>query len=83
MQRGEEYPATGAESGHESSLKDDMVQGHIYRLVQRWLQHKLSGLRPVKLAPCSSIETNYSANNFWGPHFCDIEPLHSPLIASV
>lgn len=73
----------GQKAQHESSLKDDMARGHIYRLVQRWLQLRLSGLPAIRLAPCSSIEINYSANNFWGPHFCDIEPLHSLLIASV
>lgn len=73
----------GQEARHESSLKDDMARGHIYRLVQRWLQHRLSGLPAIRQAPCSSIEINYSANNFWGPHFCGIEPLHSLLIASV
>lgn len=71
----------GQKAQHESSLKDDVAQGHIYRLAQWWLQ--LSGLAVIGLAPCNSIEINYSANNFWGPHFCDIEPLHSLLIASV
>lgn len=72
----------GQNAQHESSLKNDMAQGHIYWLAQRWLQSRLSGLPAIRLAPCSSIEINYPANNFWGAHFCDIEPLHSLLIAS-
>lgn len=72
----------GQKVWHESSLKDDMAQGHIYGLAPSYLLLSRVELPVISLAPRSSIEINYFANNFWGPRFSDIELVCSPLIAS-
>lgn len=66
------------ERGYQSADAEDPCQAHhllmmsLTGLLQRW---------PSPTGP--SAEINYFLNNFKVPHFCDIEPVHSLLIASV